>query len=161
MGNPRRGKLALMPGKILVPLDFSAYSLSALNYSLAFAREFHAEQTLLHVVHPTFYFTGTDEEAAMYAELLKDSRLASVEQMNKLLKERPFRGITSHSLIYAGDPRREIPVAATRIGTDLIILSTHGRGGLKHALLGSIAEDVVRRAPCAVLVVRQVEHDFV
>lgn len=154
----RQKKAGLTLRKILAPLDFSEYSLSALNYAVAYAHRFHAELTLLSAVHPTFYFTSADDEAVMYAELMADIRRDTEERMCKLLKKPQFRGLKVHSVIRTGDPRSEIVDAATRKGADLIILSTHGRTGLKHVLLGSVAEYVVRHAPCAVLVVRETRN---
>lgn len=151
----RRKKIVQKWQKILVPLDFSEYSMSALNYAIAYARRFHAELTLLSAVHPTFCFTAADDEAVMYAELVADIRRETKARMSKLLKERRFRRLKVRSLIHTGDPRTEILDAAVHRGADLIILSTHGRTGLKHVLLGSVAEYVVRNAPVAVLVVRE------
>ena len=65
------------------------------------------------------------------------------------------------TLVRTGSPADEIVDAAKEMGVDLIILSTHGRTGLKHLLLGSMTENVVRRAPCPVLVVREREREFV
>ena len=69
--------------------------------------------------------------------------------------------IGAEALVRAGQPYYEITTAAKELDVDLIVITTHGRTGLKHALLGSTAERVVRHAPCPVLTVREREHDFI
>jgi nucleotide-binding universal stress UspA family protein len=68
---------------------------------------------------------------------------------------------SAETCIRAGQPYYEITAAARELEVDLIVITTHGRTGLKHALLGSTAERVVRHAPCPVLTVRERQHDFV
>jgi nucleotide-binding universal stress UspA family protein len=65
------------------------------------------------------------------------------------------------SILREGSPAKVIAEVAGEMATDLLVISTHGYTGLKHVLMGSIAEQVVRYAPCPVLVVRQQEHDFI
>lgn len=147
--------------KILVPLDFSDCSLFALKYSTALAREFHASQSLLHAVHPDYYFSNSDFDVINYAMLMEYTRKAGLNQMKALLKHRHFAGLNVSGEVHVGHPITEILNAAKRRDVDLIVLSTHGRTGLKRVLLGSTAENVIRLASCPVLVVRKPEHEFV
>jgi len=147
--------------RILVPLDFSDCSLKALKYSIAFARQFHASQTLLHAVHPAYYFSSSDFDMVDYGKLVEDSERAAVRQMNALLKDGRFADLKVSSRVQVAHPITEIVGAAKREKSDLIVLSTHGYTGLDRVLLGSTAENVVRLASCPVLVVRDLEHEFV
>ncbi len=147
--------------KILVPLDFSDSSKKALSYARPFAEQFGAEITLLHVVEraatsESYYFIPPGlEEANVRRE--QDLRTKLCE-----LREQEIGAeIRGDTLVQFGQPCHEIVRVAENEQADLIILSTHGYTGLKHALLGSTAERVVRRAPCPVLVVREREHDFI
>lgn len=156
----RGDKSAFKPRKILVPLDFSRDSMSALRYAAGFARQFHAELTLLNAVHPAFCFTSADGELEMYAELVEETRRANEQLMAGVLKEQQLKGLKVRSLVSTGDPRSEIVQTAARSGSGLIVLSTHGRTGLSRVLLGSVTERVAQHAPCDVLIVRQHEHEF-
>jgi len=139
--------------KILVPLDFSPASLKALDYAVSMAKQFHAAIHLVHVYPP-------DEAASApgAGHLLLQSAEA-IERLNEELtgihrKHAPmFRPENCH--IRGGRPYEEIVRVAREIGADLIVLSTRGHSGLKHLLLGSTTERVVRSAPCPVLVVRK------
>lgn len=139
--------------RILVPLDFSPASMKALDYAVSLAKQFRATIHLLHV-HPP------DEAAAIpgAAHLLLQSAEA-IERLNEELagihrkRVEPFCPQNCH--IRGGRPYQEIIGLAREIAADLIVLSTRGHSGLKHLLLGSTAERVVRGATCPVLVVRK------
>jgi nucleotide-binding universal stress UspA family protein len=139
--------------KILVPLDFSRTSLKALDYAVSLATQFHAAIHLVHV-HPP------DEASSVpgAGHLLFQSAEA-IERLNEELrgihrKHVPtFRPENCHTR--GGRPYEEIVRVAREINADLITLSTRGHSGLKHLLLGSTAERVVRSAPCPVLVARK------
>ena len=139
--------------KILVPLDFSPASVEALDYAVWLAKRFRAAIHLVHVYPP-------DEASPVpgAAHLLFQSAEA-IERLNEELtgihrKNVPtFRPENCH--IRRERPYEEIVRVAREIGADLIVLSTRGHSGLKHLLLGSTAEHVVRNAPCPVLVARK------
>ena len=146
--------LPLAIKSILVPLDFSPSSKIALGCAVAFARQFKAKLTLLHVVEPV----TTPDFAALSPLLIEDDELmaAAKKELEGAVKAaRVPRGIVEKVLVRFGRSFHEIADAARTRKVDLIIISTHGYTGLKHALLGSTTERVVRHAPCAVLVVRQ------
>lgn len=144
--------------EILVPVDFSDCAEKALTYAIPFAKQFDARITLLHVVQLN-YLVGTEFATVDYTFVEKDLRTQAARQLERLsgLSER----VTCKTEVRTGQPVVEIVEAAKRLQTDLIIISTHGRTGLKHMLLGSVAENIVRHAPCPVLVVREKEHEFV
>jgi nucleotide-binding universal stress UspA family protein len=138
--------------KILVPLDFSPASVEALNHAVSMAKQFHAAIHLVHVYPP-------DEASAPGAGHLLFQSAEAVERLNEELtgihrKHLPtFRPENCH--IRVGRPYEEIINLAREINADLIVLSTRGHSGLKHLLLGSTAERVVRSAQCPVLVARK------
>ena len=139
---------------ILVPLDFSAASKKTLDYAVAFARQFKAKLTLLHVVEPV----ATPDFAAAFPLAMDDEKVlaAARKEMELLVKAaRVPGGMVEKILARSGRSFHEIAEAARTRKVDLIIISTHGYTGLKRALLGSTTERVVRHAPCTVLVVRQ------
>lgn len=145
--------------RILVPVDFSKPSEKALRYAVSFARQFDAKVSLLHVCPLPYYpnepgyipasFPVDDSsQKAMAARLATDAR--------RLVPP----GILDRTEVRIGSAYDQICATARKLRADLIIISTHGYTGLKHALLGSTAERVVRHAPCPVLVVRQREREF-
>ena len=139
---------------ILVPVDFSPASKRALEYAVGVASQFKATLTLLHVVEPV----ATPDFAASFPLALEDESLmaAAKRQLEQTVKAaRVPRGMVEKVLVRFGRSFHEIADAARTRKADLIIISTHGYTGLKHALLGSTTERVVRHAHCPVLVVRQ------
>lgn len=144
--------------RILVPTDFSEASEKALRYALAFAQPCGSEVTLLHVIEPPPY------PEFGYAHLpAKEAKLktAAHEKLDLLCQELVGAGVKGSSVIRTGSAFHEIAGQAGEHSDELIVLATHGRGVLAHALLGSTAERVVRHAPCPVLVVREREREFV
>lgn len=145
--------------KILVPIDFSDCSKKALQYALPFAKQFGAAITLLHVVRVN-YPIGAEFGAMDFPLLESDLRKSAEKQLADLAEKEIPQSVTAENLVRTGQEVMEIIAAAKKLESDLIIISTHGRTGLKHILLGSVAENVVRYAPCPVLVVREHEHEF-
>jgi nucleotide-binding universal stress UspA family protein len=144
---------------ILVPIDFSGCSRKALRYAIPFARQFEANVILLYVVR-TPSVTAEAEVAAL--PLLETQMIESGKrELAAWAKKEVGNDVKAATLVRAGSPYHEIVETAKAKKVDLIILSTHGRTGLKHVFLGSTAESVVRYAPCPVLVVREHEQEFV
>jgi nucleotide-binding universal stress UspA family protein len=139
--------------KILVPVDFSECSKKALQYAVPFARQFGAELTLLYVMQ---HYPLVSEMGPVDVESNEDA-----ERDLEALRQTIDRDVRSRAVVRAGEPHLEITETAKSLGIDLILLSTHGRTGLNHVLMGSTAEKVVRRAGCPVLIVRQHEHEFI
>ena len=139
---------------ILVPLDFSPASKQALGFAVAFARQFNAKLTLLHVLEPV----AMPDFAVSFPLAMENDKLMSAarDELERTVKAaRIPRRIVEKILVRFGRSFHEITAAARTRKVDLIIISTHGYTGLKHALLGSTTERVVRHATCPVLVVRQ------
>ena len=161
---------------VLVPTDFSDPSTHALRHAIAEATLHHAKVTLLHVLPPragpdVYYVTGAPEAgpqggfdlitggppgAYLSSEstvLRRDPNEEARAQLRDLVPD------TFHDAwdveVAAGDPADTIVRVARERHADLIVMGTHGRTGLQHVLLGSVAEKVVRFAPCPVLTLRQ------
>lgn len=152
---PLRFKL----GSILVPVDFSEPSRKALHYAKKFAQQFDATITLVHVVEPLAY----PPDFAVVPLLPPDIEETRTRELQAQLAELAANvggGVKTKAVVRTGRAWQEVVDFAKSGGFDLIVVSTHGYTGLKHALLGSVAEKVVRHAPCPVLVVRPEEHDF-
>jgi universal stress protein A len=145
--------------RILVPVDFSEPSRKALHYAKQFALQFEAEVTVLHVLEPLTYPPDFAVMPLLPPDL-EEARTREIELQLRELAADLGAAITATSLVRSGRPWHEVVECAKELGTDLIVVSTHGYTGLKHALLGSVAEKIVRHAPCPVLVVRNEEHDF-
>jgi nucleotide-binding universal stress UspA family protein len=145
-----------MVKRILIPVDFSRPSLAAFDYAITFGQSLGAELVLLHVVEP-FYFSGVNgmygvgfDTGAVSAELER----AAHRQLARLTARLRARHMPARSLVEIGPAWQVIVDTATKLRADMIIMATHGRTGLSHLLLGSVAERVVRSAPCAVLTLR-------
>ena len=144
--------------RILVPIDFSDCSKKALQYALPLAKEHEAAITLLYVVAPAYgagEFGGID-----YAQLEASMKDGRAKELAKLALDEVRGEVSTDTLVRVGSPTLEIVEMARSLPADLIVISTHGRTGLKHVVLGSVAEHVVQRAPCPVLVVREREHEI-
>ena len=135
--------------KILVPTDFSKCSQAAFEYGVQFARDFNAELRLVHVISPQAYPLGDKYAALDPAELMRETEDAEQKTMRSMAERAKAR--YSVRVIH-GSPAIEICKAANE-DVDLLVISTHGRTGLGHILLGSVAEHVVRYAHCPVLVI--------
>jgi universal stress protein A len=144
--------------RVLVPVDFSDCSHKALQYALPFAKAFDATITILHVVEP-FYLVP--EMAGVDVVLIEKQLREGGERQLAALRKEVGDSAAAETLLRVGRPEAEILKAARELASDLIILSTHGRTGLAHVFMGSTAEQIVRRAGCPVLVVREREHEFI
>lgn len=144
--------------KILVPMDFSDCSKKALQYAIPFAGQFNATIIFLNVIPQHSFFGRESNQIKLFddAKLKQDTE----RRLAGLIVENIPDGITAEVEVRHGVESTEIVDVANKSEADLIIISTHGRTGRAHALIGSVAEDVVRRAPCPVLVVREHEHEF-
>jgi nucleotide-binding universal stress UspA family protein len=145
--------------KILVPVDFSQCSYQGLRYAIGFASQFGAKIILLHATYLGYIYSS--EGTAIYdvRGLQKAARENSERQMRKFIRGAKFDNVKYETAFTDGSPGLDICAFAKGHNVDLIITSTHGRTGLKHVLIGSVAEQVVRRATCSVLVVPSHPHD--
>jgi universal stress protein A len=143
---------------ICVPLDFSDTSAAALSYAKALADAFHAKLHLLHVLVNWFPDGDFPVNPQVYVELEKSAR----KQLDNQLTNQESQKYQAHLELVSGTSEFvEIVRYARDRKIDLIVMGTHGRGPIAHMLMGSVAEKVVRKAPCPVLTVRHPEHEFV
>jgi len=148
--------------RILVPTDFSKHSENALAYAAAFAEKLDAELYLLHVVQDLALFVPEAVTVAPPVTPPVEQLTAAVrEALDRVIDSHQLRRFTVHAEVREGSPFYEIVRFAKEQEIDLVIMGTHGRTGLIHVLLGSVAEKVVRKSPCPVLTVRHPEHEFV
>ncbi len=141
--------------KVLVPIDFSDYSKSALKYAVSFVKYFGAELILVYVVEPVIYPPdfSMGQIAIPSADLDMDKR--AIDELEKLAMQEIPSAIKVKSIVKTGKPFVEIIETAGEENVDLIIIATHGHTGMEHILFGSTAEKVVRKAPCPVLTLRE------
>ena len=149
--------------RILCPVDFSDNSLHALNYAIALAQRQEADLVLLHVVQPTLLSASMDPFLPEYDTTVMENYMDACKRQLKELTERVAAEdhAATTSKLRTGTPFVEIVAAAREQSSDLIVVGTHGRTGLAHVMIGSVAEKVVRKAPCPVLTVKHPEHEFV
>jgi len=149
--------------RILLPTDFSLYSSEATKYACAFAEKFDAELHLLHVLETRL--SATPEFAAGLAlpTPVKENQAKCEKALLEILDSAWAQSRRSKIVraVADGTPFLEIVRYARERSIDLIVLGTHGRSGLAHVLMGSVAERVVRKAPCPVLTIRPEGHQFV
>jgi nucleotide-binding universal stress UspA family protein len=143
--------------KILVPHDFSDTSEAAVRYALALAHNFGAKLHLLHVSEKARFEMATEFPLGLDGTLEDAVR----ERLLKILTPREQIDFKPIFEFRSGAPATEIARYAKEADVDLIVMGTHGRGFVAHAVLGSVAEKVVRTAPCPVLTVRNPQHEFV
>ncbi len=142
------GKLSIK--NVLCPIDFSTFSHGALPLAQAICKQFGATMTLAHIVDTRFDYPEWTAQVAMNnsEHLMK----AATENLDRAAKE--MSGIKTKTHISVGVPHRTLVDATEKGQVDLVVIPTHGRKGIAHALLGSVTERVVRGAHCPVLVVR-------
>jgi nucleotide-binding universal stress UspA family protein len=143
--------------QIVVPTDFSDCSDRALAYGRELAKTFGATLHLLHVVHDPYSQPWSAEAfPTPLGDLLEQWQEQARARLASLVPE-PERGKVRLAVL-VGSPFFEIVQYAKEQQIDLIVIGTHGRGPIGHMLLGSVAERVVRKAPCPVLTVRTADH---
>ncbi len=148
---------------IMVPVDFSENSISAVDYAARLAEQFKSKLLLVHVYHfPVELLTDWSAYGTLAGsgEILESLRKEREEQIKALAREKSAPGLTIETRVLEGTPFSEIVKAARAEGADLLVMGTRGLTGIKHVLIGSTAEKVVRKAPCPVLVLKPKDFDF-
>jgi len=140
--------------RILVPTDFSETSDAALKYGVGLAQTFSAQLYLLHVPGETGENFEADFPTGQFENMAR-------ERLETLMSGQEARQLRPEYATRIGAPADEIVRYADDRDIDLIVMGTHGRSGMAHMLLGSVAEKVVRGARCPVLTVRHSRHAFV
>ncbi|HEU4728803.1 MAG TPA: universal stress protein [Kofleriaceae bacterium] len=142
----------MLPKHILVPTDLSEGAEQALDYACELARTLGARIHLLNVI--TVPSLGVPELGLALTSTMIDQMVVDSQQAIDRLARTRCTAELGHVMVRTGDARDVINQTAKELGIDLIVMGTHGRRGITRALLGSVAETVVRSAPCAVLTVR-------
>lgn len=147
--------------RILFPTDFSENAKCAQEYACALAEQFHADLHVLYVLQDLAF--ATPEPGVMFAipALNLDEVEQSASRALATIVDPHWPQTKVHRSTRRGAPYAEIVRYAAENQIDMIVMGTHGRGGLPHVLLGSVAEKVVRTAGCPVLTVRPTDHQFV
>ena len=147
---------------ILVATDFSEPADAAVAYGRALAANFSATLHVLHVTDDVYLRLGGDAYLAVLPELQKEIEDEARKRLESQLVDNDPRPLKTEAIVTTSpNAAAAIVEYAAAHGMDLIVVGTHGRGGVGHLLLGSIAERVVRTAKCPVLTVRHPEHEFV
>lgn len=140
--------------RIMLPVDFSVHCDSAAAYATWFARTCRATVHLVHVIANPLDPIYEPKEAVRW--LLVEHSEKQADALLRAAAERSVpRDCRRELHIFHGDPYEKLIQAAKQIQPDVIVMSTHGRGGVAHLLIGSVAEKVVRHAPCPVFVIRR------
>ena len=148
----------MIPKHILVPTDFSAHADDALAYAIELATSLQAHLTLLHVFYLSPLTVG-EVPPVVFNDTLRDLETYAQQHTQMALDRVQQAGLQGDSIIVEGTPFQTIIDVAKDQDIDLIVMGTHGRTGLSHVLMGSVAEKVVRMAPCPVLVTRGAPED--
>jgi nucleotide-binding universal stress UspA family protein len=138
--------------KILVPTDFSGHAETAADFAVGLAQKFASEVYFLHVYDiPTYVLPDGAIVPApdVVANVISDAE----QQIERLVQKYKDTGVKAVAELRQGVPLSNIVKMARELAVDLIVMGTHGRTGIEHFLIGSVAEKVVRKAPCPVLTV--------
>ena len=146
--------------KILVPLDFSEYTDEIMNVAAQLAQKLGSTIHLLHVIPNMDYFTPY--ESFLSGENLLNIQREIEREVRKDMEAvaKKIKDIPVAKAIHTGVSVLEIVDYVRTEKIDLVVMGTHGRGGLEHILIGSVAEKVVRKSPCPVLTIRPAAKQF-
>ncbi len=147
--------------RILCPMDFSEFSVKAYDYAQSLARHYNARLYVEHVVQPlttTYpYYAFPDAMNEAYW----DAADRAEEQLREVVKGHTRNGVQPEFVVQSGTVSEAILSFSEKESVDLIVMGTHGRQGVDHLTMGSVAEKVLRKARCPVLAVRRPVHDFI
>lgn len=141
--------------KILVPIDFSENNNCAVEYGCELAKQFDAEIHFVHVVYNMGMYSS--DVAMIAADTIEEDVAAAKKELAKV-PGGAYESLNIKRGVERGAPYRGVINYAKSHEIDLIVISTHGRTGLMHLLMGSVAENIVREAPCPVLTIRPKKH---
>jgi len=146
--------------RIVCAVDFSDFSDYAQRYAVGLAEVFGADLRLVHVVElpflPTYSLAGVPDLCLPVEQVEESARLRMQEAVDTCRADHP----NTEGEVRLGSAFVEVISYAREIDADLIVVGTHGRTGLTHMLIGSVAEKIVRKAPCPVLSVKHPDHHF-
>ena len=156
-GNAELVVIMRMPKTILVPTDFTACAQEAVDYALALAKRLDARVCLVHAY--LIPVSGWEGGWAFPQDVVSQLEAAARAKLDATLTKARETLPTTTASFWNGDPREGVLELASDLDADLIVMGTHGRRGISRAIMGSVAEHVMRRAKCAVLAVRHPEDD--
>ena len=139
--------------KILAPTDFSDLSTVGIRYALEMARDISAEVIVYHAIDFGEYWTNSPSKIPPYQTDMLQDRRRLLDRFLAVHFADCINLVEVRQVVEFGTPYKKIVEAAATEGVDLIVISTHGRTGIDHWILGSVAEKIVARAPCPVLVI--------
>ncbi len=149
--------------RILAPVDFSKCSRSALNYAISLAHQLGAKLRIVHIcevpalVSPDLVVTIPDQPTQTISEWVRNEADSGMAEFMAELAIPD--GVEIETKLIAGDAPERIAKEATEYDADLIVMGTHGRKGMAHLIMGSVAERTLRIAPCPVLTIRSNEKE--
>ena len=142
--------------RVLIPTDFSETSTAAVNYGVDLAERYDASLHLVHVIEKSAIPPEPEFPLGIF-----EGQTVARERLVAVLNAAQRKAFRADVAVKIGHPSLEIVRYAKEHDIDLIVMGTHGRSGVSHLLMGSVAEKVVRNAPCPVLTVRHPEREFV
>ncbi len=142
--------------KVLVGTDFSEPADAARRMAIELARRLGAELEIVHVEEPLPAYAFAEGPLPNLPKLQEEVRSWAERELEEQAKEVRGAGVSVTTAVLLGTPANTIVERARNEGVDLIVAGTHGRTGLEHVLIGSVAERIVRHAPCPVLTVKNV-----
>jgi len=137
---------------ILCPTDFSEESYRAIEYGLRFAKGDDGMLILAHVIHVP---SGELRQPDLHMLTFEEAKERTINMLQELHAQRLQHYPKCEFLVDIGDPHNVLLTMATQYKADLIVVATHGRSGLAHLVIGSVAEKLIRHAPCPLFVVRR------
>ena len=153
-GSGREKTTTLSYRRILWPTDFSPVANAGMKHAVDLAVACGAELVVHHALTPPLAYAGPEIPGALWGELQRRNRATAKEELRRIAERIKAPKLHVHTVLTEGVPFDQILRVAKRLRCDLIVVATHGRTGFSHVLMGSVAENVVRRAPCPVLTVR-------
>ena len=160
-GGAASGKARHRIGTILVSTDFSAESLKAIDYAVSLLGAYEGTLHLVHVCEIDYSYAAPAAMLAVPPTVMDDDmERHQATELKELAARYSINGVQPECHVRTGRAFDEICRLAAQLPADLIVIATRGHTGLKHLLLGSTAERVVRHSPCPVLIVREREREF-
>ncbi len=144
---------------VLVPLDGSTLALTAIKDAVKLVRHTGGKIVLLSVVEVPIAqfegytdFVGAEEIREQFIQRMTDALATEAKALEN-------EGIEVEAIVRQGTPHEVVSEVCSEVGAEMVVMTTHGRTGMIHFLLGSVAEKVVRSAPCSVMIVRKMVHE--
>lgn len=146
---------------ILVPLTVNKDSKNILDHAISIAEKFNAKIVVFHVLRePKMDLSEINYESGFLQKIKKQQEEEVKRELRSLIPEEYYEKYNLSTEMTSGQPFLEIVNKAKSLNADLIVMGTHGRSGLSHVLLGSVAEKVLRLAPCPVMIIRSKDYKF-